>query len=283
MDSRDLDRREMVRRLVAIGASSPTMLVRPSLAEIIQLTTSSSWPNAMNTGVPTDCPLTSAHSLIITTDGATVDALDITGTVDINADNVTLKRCRVRTANFYIVRIRSGKIGAVVRDCEIDGVGKGNDGSNGIQGTGTILRNNIYNVENGITVDGTSPTLIEDNYIHDLLASGAPHYDGIQIDGGISNVTIRHNTVINRWMQTSAVMIDNYFGPVSKIIVDNNLLLGGGYTIYVDGQFNSNPISGVSITNNHMGRGYWGITNFNKTSPVYTGNTNDGAALARAL
>ncbi len=40
---------------------------------------------------------------------------------------------------------------------------------------------------------------------------------------------------------SSAVMIDNYFGPISNITVDNNLLVGGGDTIYVDGQGNASP------------------------------------------
>jgi hypothetical protein len=132
-------------------------------------------------------------------------------------------------------------------------------------------------------VDGTGPTLIQGNYIHDLKASGAPHYDGIQIDGGLTNITITHNTVINSNIQTSAVMIDNYYGSISNVQVDNNLLVGGGYTIYVDGQFGNKSVTDVSITNNHMGRGHFGITNFNKTSPTYKGNVNDGGILFNHL
>jgi len=109
-----------------------------------------------------------------------------------------------------------------------------------------------------------------------MMASGSPHYDCIQIDGGVSDVVIRHNTAINQFDQASAVMIDNYFGPIADILVENNLLIGGGFTIYVDGQFNSNPISNVRIVHNHMGRGKWGVTAFNKTAPVFEGNVNDG-------
>jgi hypothetical protein len=32
-----------------------------------------------------------------------------------------------------------------------------------------------------------------------------------------------------------------------------------------------------------MRRGHWGITNFIGTSPTYTGNINDGTALAAKL
>ena len=218
---------------------------------------------------------------MITQTGAVISGLDIKGEVVINASNVTLQNCKITNSGYWVVKIADGVTGAVVQNCEINGVGTGNDGSHGILGSGTFIGNNIYNVENGITLQGSA--VIRDNYIHGLKASGAPHYDGIQIDGGISNVTISHNTVINDWGQTSAIMIDNYFGPISNISVDNNLLAGGGYTVYSDARFTGGSITGVSFTNNHMKSGQWGVTNFSKNTPVYTGNVNDGAALAAKL
>ena len=137
-------------------------------------------------------------------------------------------------------------------------MGTGPEGSQGYRRLGHVHRQQYLRCgRRHLGVRETAP-FIQDNYIHDLKATQAPHYDGIQLDGGVSNVIIRHNTVINDYGQTSAVMIDNYFGPISNITVDNNLLVGGGYTIYVDGQFNGGSITGVSITNNHMGQGYLG-------------------------
>jgi len=240
------------------------------------------FPDATNTGVSAGVDLTPYNGdLVINTPGAVISGLDIQGTVFIDAPNVTLEDCQITSADYWVVDIRGGMTGVTVQNCTINGVGTG-EGSNGIEGQGTFLNNNIYNVENGITLDA-GDTLIQGNYIHDLLASGSPHYDGIQIDGDVSNVTISDNTVINPWTQTSAVMIDNYYGPISNITVDNNLLVGGGYTIYVSAEFNNSPVSDVSITNNHMGPGYWGITAFTGTSPVYEGNVNDGDALAQLL
>ena len=241
----------------------------------------SGWPDATNTGVPAGVTLTPSGDLVITKAGTVISGLDIKGNVYINAANVTIENCKITSSAFAVVQIKQGVTGAVIQNCEINGVGTGNDGNCGISGQGTFIGNNIYNVENGINLTGSS--IIEDNYIHDLKASGSPHYDGIQIDGGISNVTISHNTVINQWGQTAAVMIDNYFGPISNITVDDNILVGGGFTIYVDAQFNNNPITGVSITDNHMKSGSYGITNFNKSNPVYSGNVNDGASLLAIL
>ncbi|WP_225187531.1 Ig-like domain-containing protein [Bradyrhizobium sp. IC3195] len=247
-------------------------------------TPSTGWPDATNTGVSAGVTLTPYYGdLVIDTPGAVVSGLDIHGSVRITAPDVTLLDCKVTSSSFYTIDLAS--TGGTIQNCTIDGVGTGNEGSVGIHGSGTFLNNNIFNVEDGIHAG--SDSVIQGNYIHGLRASdnstGVPHYDGIQIDGGQSNVVISHNTIINDHDQTSAVMIDNYFGSISNIQVDNNLLVGGGYTIYVDGQFNRGSISGVSITNNHMGSGGFGITNFNGTSPTYTGNVNDGAALAAVL
>ncbi|WP_247526373.1 Ig-like domain-containing protein [Bradyrhizobium sp. 199] len=220
--------------------------------------------------------------LVINTAGAVISGLDIHGSVFINAPNVTLENCKVTTDAFYAVRVATGVTGAVVQHNEINGVGSGNDGDYGIMGQGKFIANNIYNVENGIGVDGGN-TLIQDNYIHDMIASGSPHYDGISIDGKNFDITIRHNTVINDHTQTAAIMIDNYFGPVSNVVVDNNLLYGGGYNIYSSSQFDGGSVTGVVVTNNHMGGGYWGPTAFTGNSPVYTGNVDDSGSLISAL
>jgi hypothetical protein len=235
------------------------------------------WPDASNTGVPAGTNLTPSGSITITTAGAVVSGLDINGTVNINANNVTFERSRVRSGSFTAVRIQSGRTGVIIQDVEVNGVGTGNEGDNGIAGEGaTIRRVNVYNVENGITPQSSnSPMLIEDSYIHDLKASGAPHYDGIQIDGGLSNITIRHNTVSNPHGQTAALMIDNYFGTISNITVDNNRLLGGGYTVYSDGQFSGGSITGVRLTNNRLGRGAFGYASIVNNTPTWSGNVDD--------
>ncbi|MFB6420739.1 MULTISPECIES: right-handed parallel beta-helix repeat-containing protein [Bradyrhizobium] len=234
----------------------------------------SEWPNATNTGVRPNVKLTRSGDVVADQAGATISGLDIEGRVHIKAPNVTLIDSKVTSGSFYIVRIEPGVTGAVIQNCEINGVGSGNDGSYGIVGQGTFIANNIYNVENGIGVSG-SDTLIQDNYIHDLVASGSPHYDGISIDGGNANIVIRHNTVINTHTQTSAVMIDNYFGPISNIQVDDNLLMGGGYTVYSSAQFNGGTVEGVSFTKNRMGRGRWGYSSIVKNVPLWRENVDN--------
>ncbi|MCK1328789.1 MULTISPECIES: right-handed parallel beta-helix repeat-containing protein [unclassified Bradyrhizobium] len=242
------------------------------------------WPDATNTGVPDDTPLQRSDGLVITTPGTVVSKVDVHGSVHIKAADVTLEKCRVTSNGWAVVQIESGITGTVVQDCTINGTGAGPDGTGnqGIMGQGTFLRNNISNVENGITLTGNN-SVIEDNYIHDLKAGGEPHYDGIEIDGAVSDVVIRHNTIINSHGAAAAIMIDNYFGPISNITVDNNLLAGGSFTIYSDAKFNSSPIAGVTVSNNHIAPGQYGPKLFRGNSPTYTGNSYDGAAQLRGV
>ncbi|MCI4677042.1 right-handed parallel beta-helix repeat-containing protein [Rhodoblastus acidophilus] len=252
--------------VVAASLASVSVPAQPAAAATAR------WPDAANTGAPANVALQPSGELVITKPGAVVSGRDIHGAVTIKAPNVTIVDCRITAAGLGVVQIAPGVTGAIVKNSEINGVGSDNAGSNGINGEGTFIGNNIYNVENGVNVTG--PSVIRDNYIHDLLASGSPHYDGVQIDGG-HDVTISHNTIINPHGQTSAIMIDNYFSPVSNIKVDGNRLVGGGYTVYSDGRFKGGAVSGVSFTNNRMGKGRWGYSAFEKNSPVWRGNVDD--------
>lgn len=240
------------------------------------------FPSAATTGVPAGTVLQPSGSVTVNTAGTVLDRLDISGTVTINASDVVLRNSRVTGSDFALVRVKAGVTGVRIEDTEINGRGlSGTSNSMGVYGPATVVRANIYGVENGVAPFSNST--VRDSYIHDLGAPGSPHYDGIQIDGDLSNIVIQHNTVdVSNHDQTSAVMIDNYFGPTANVAVTGNRLLGGGYTVYSDGQFSGGTISGVSFTGNRLGRGYWGYSSIVANTPVWTGNVDDttGAAVS---
>lgn len=238
-----------------------------------------SYPGSGTAGVPTGTVLRPSSSLVLSTPGAVVDGLDITGTVQINASNVTLRRSRVTTGSaFSVIRVKEGVTGVRIEDVTVNGRGSsGTSGSMGIMGPATVVRADISGVENGFTP--SSGSVLQDSWIHNLNAPGSPHLDGVQIDGGQSNILLQRNTIdLREWSQTAAIMIDNYFGPIDGIRVDNNRLLGAGYTVYSDGQFSGGSIRNVSFTNNRFIKGSWGyaLIRNNATTPVWTGNVIDG-------
>ena len=236
------------------------------------------FPDATDTGVSAGVTLKAYNgTLVINTPGVVISGLDIHGSVIINADNVTLKDCRITTNDFWGVSVggggsSTGGTGCIIENCEINGLGTGT-GATAIVGGGTFLANNIYGFENGIMID-QSNTLVQDNYIHDLKGLGDPHYDGIAMHGGgFSNITIRHNTVINQNTQTSALYITNDFGSITNVIVDNNKLIGGGYTVYSDEKASkSGQITGVQFTNNYLSKGYYGFADITNNTVVWQGN-----------
>jgi hypothetical protein len=120
-----------------------------------------------------------------------------------------------------------------------------------------------------------------------MAGSADSHFDGIQIDGGYNNLTISHNTVINEKTWTSAIMLDNYWAGADNVKIDNNLLIGGGYTTYINEmQGQGGPLTNIQYTNNHVGGGYWGDLDLRAQlghNPTMSGNTSDGLTIAKGL
>ena len=145
----------------------------------------------------------------------------------------------------------------------------------GVIGPATVLRSDIRGVENGVTPG--SGSVVQDNYIHDLKAPGSPHYDGLQLDGGLSNIVVRHNTVdMSEHGQTSAVMIDNYFGvdqqrhrrqqPAPRWRLHR--LRRRSVQQQQDHRVSPSP-------NNRLGKGYWGYGLVSPFPVTWTGNVDD--------
>ena len=109
-------------------------------------------------------------------------------------------------------------------------VGDQQNGSQGVvsnsAGSLTMRRCNVHHCSDGI-VPGRD-CLYEDNYVHDLSASGAPHCDTFQNQGGQRNVVIRHNTlsIQNAPGPNASFYITTQFDNISNILLDNNQLLG---------------------------------------------------------
>jgi len=240
-------------------------------------TSTNGFPDATNTGVPAGVVLKASGSLVINTPGTVIEGLDITGSVTINAANVTLLNCKITSGDYDVVLVKPGITGAVVQNCEINNLGSGGQG---IAGQGTFVSNNIHDCADGIDVRGDN-TMIRDNFIHNMRGTSGSHYDGIQADGGFSNLSVIHNTVINEQNQTSAVMIDNYWGPIEGVTIDNNYLVGGGYAVYINevakGQAGGGRVTNVTVTNNRIGAGSWGVFDLRSELglvPILSGNIN---------
>jgi hypothetical protein len=130
----------------------------------------------------------------------------------------------------------------------------------------------------------TDSGLIQDNYIHDMGYRSGDHINGTTSNGGGALLTIRHNTIFNQIDQTDAVSLFEDFGSQHDRVIDDNLLAGGGYTIYGGANPGGAATSNIRITNNRISRmyypngGYYGpVTAFDPqgSGNVWSGNVWD--------
>lgn len=252
---------------VVVLAQSP----RPATGVFVAApaaTSSSTYPDTTNTGYAyTGVTLTAyTGSLTITVAGTTIDSKDITGCVVNQAANVVIKRSFIHgcTGNYVIDNFATSTTGGtnlLVEDTTIIC----NNVPGGIAETGisdssfTARRVDITKCENGIFAendDSASYTvLIIDSYIHDMqcYGGGDPHIDGVQLQDGGRNITMQHNRIYGSCDGATAGQHGNsaifYSGNMHNVVLTDNILSGGGYTLYCN-QLARGAGSGNSYTNN---------------------------------
>jgi len=217
-----------------------------------------SYPDVSCTGYPSGQSFTSSAGVTITTNNATYDGYHFTGSVFINATNVTIRNSWIENDDQYALTLEAGA-SATVEDTEIEcGDLSGTKGafidwfSLGI----TFSRDNIHGCEDGIYASSTF--ILEDSYIHNLATGGPnpdPHNDGVQTDGA-NGYSIVHNFIYGS--DTSAIgncndPLGSNCSGMANILIDSNLLAGAGWTLYCPRQTTSNFV----VSNNHWLNNTW--------------------------
>jgi hypothetical protein len=202
-------------------------------------------PNASNTGVRAGTSLTSKGSYTVTTPGAVIQNLDISGTLTIKASNVTVRNSRIRTGGNYGVWFDENVSGVVLEDLTIIGTSSGCSAGVAPTGRWTARRLNVSGCEDGVKMHGNQPR--ESSYIHSLRQGPTTHNDAVQVTSG-NNGVIRNNNLIAP-VQNAAIMMSSNFGSVDNWKITGNRFAGGTYTVYVRNQGHGNP-SRIQLTDN---------------------------------
>lgn len=228
------------------------------------------YPDAMSTG-PTSSLSTLNGNQTYSQSNVTVSNTRINGCVEVRAANVTFKNVYFNGAGcFYAVRNFSS--GLVIEDSFIT---CGETNGTGVTATGyTVRRSEITGCENGFNVGGN--VTLEDNWIHPAVTANGAHTDGIQMNQGAANITVRHNTIsVPAPGGTSAIIMWDEGNPQnSNVLITNNLMWGGTYTLYCP---RVGPVTNIVITNNRFGTHEYGPHNGCTGNHVttFTGNVND--------
>ncbi|WP_238017043.1 hypothetical protein KZZ52_06090 [Dactylosporangium sp. AC04546] len=221
--------------------------------------------------------------MTITVAGTVIDGKDINGHLEIKAKNVTIRNSRIRVANVQAVTSTDDNANLRIEDTEIDGQGK--DASTGgialIGRTGfTLLRVNAHGSGDILRIDGTGT--VQDSWLHDPNGVGSAQHNDVIQSTNAKYIRILHNRLENQHTQTSCILLKADIGSISDVVVDSNLMNGGGYSFYwYDANY---KITNGRVTNNKFMRasgggfwpkgGYYGTQAFSaSTMPQWSNNT----------
>jgi hypothetical protein len=234
------------------------------------------YPDQSNTGVPPSVPITPSGSIIVSQPGAVVSGKDVTGTIEVTANNVTIKDTRVTntgdTSN--AIRIDSGVSGTLIEDSTLRGAAS----TSAIQyavtngGTGTTgLRLQMYNC----TECWSGPGMLEDSYANANGEIAGSHYEAVYVGGTTVPTDMEHDTLVNPHNQTAAFFGDDHaWGPMHNVTINNNLMASGGD--FVDTGCNGDGNTNIKITNNRFSAiypaGHSGGQNTSASVTTWTNN-----------
>lgn len=256
--------------------SSDPKPVPPSVGPAVMPSTPDEWPTTMSAGVTLPSEVSRAglsdpdalepsDSVTVTTDGETIQDLDISGTITVKANDVTIRNVRLRSnSNSFGINIARGSSGTLIEHVEVEMGTGGTEGNGAIGGLGdhdqdagtepgdnvTVRLSRLTGTADGIKAANAS--LYEYNVIAMRQGDGsAKHIDGIQ-SSGRSNWVARYNWVDQAYDKghNGAIFAQAYTGkqdvPVSGIVIEHNWVNGGTFTIQTeDGKDGSGYLSAV--------------------------------------
>ncbi len=227
-------------------------------------------PGPESTGVPAGTTLTPSGSITVDQNGAIVEGLDIKGSITVLADDVTIRKVRITSGDYYPIRyFDNDNTGLLVEDSEI--IGTSGDVTSGVSFANyTARRLNIHGMADGLKADAN--VLIEDCWIHDLSNGPGEHNDDVQSTGG-KGVTIRHSYLSGA--SNAAVQTGDEGAATEDLTLECNWFYGGGWTLNIRGTGATVP-KNTQVLYNRFGRdagyGPWVIDDPN---PTIIGNVYD--------
>ncbi|MDP6938105.1 MAG: LamG domain-containing protein [Planctomycetota bacterium] len=217
-------------------------------------------PGPNNTGPSDESLLVPSGGMNITVDGTLIENVDISGSVKINANNVTIRNFRIDGGggSLYGIQLMPGTSGTLIEDGEIIEIS-----SAGIYGGGfTARRLNIH--ESGHdAIKSRSNSLVESCWLHHVGLTPGAHADGNQTRVG-SNITFRGNffdmpiDIGGGYKSNSNSINQAELGDVTNLVMDGNWFNGGNYTVYfaAKGKYGDYKVTNCQLINNRFGRDY---------------------------
>jgi hypothetical protein len=254
--------------IAVLAMTAPSPASRPTQVDCFQRPSRCGYPDASNTGVPDGTRLRGVKSIRITRNGTTLDGLRITGTVNVDADDVTIRNTLINApsggSGSSAVTLEPGADDFRIEDSEISGP----------TGNHAGLESAVWNHY------GNPGAIAVRSYFHHCAdcweGSGSFHNDYMIVNSAYSGshdediyvcgakVVVEHSTLINRHDQTATVFGDTAGCGGNRFKVVDSLLAGGGYVLYPQSSSDS-PIGSMDVSGNRFSRC--------RSAPVYESDT----------
>ncbi|HKZ14345.1 MAG TPA: hypothetical protein VJL81_10915 [Solirubrobacterales bacterium] len=224
------------------------------------------FPDSTNSGVPAGTTLTASGSINVTTPGAVISGKNVTGTIEVLANNVTIENTRVTqnttcgtrsTCGNYAIRIDEGVSGTVIRNVETASVA-GDTCEHDIRNTGgTLTIENAYLHACDSNVYAVGPTTLKNSYGIGKIAISEDHVENIYFNE--TSFTAIHDTLLNPVEQTAVIFGNSGGGSdvtncSNKLTVLESLIGGGGYSLYPCAHAAQAGTSSLKVEGNHFVR-----------------------------
>jgi hypothetical protein len=240
------------------------------------------YPGPNDTGVEAGVTLTPhAGSVVISTAGTTVKDERIEGNLEIAANNVTVENVEVIAYSQKRVCEKTGgaegsgglevrehgneelSTGILIQHVTVHGVTQGCPES---LGEGITMRESSSAANVKVQWSKVYWTRMcffqsaawENNYCNDNGAIPGAHYDGIYDNGegtpgAKPGLILKHNTILMPHWQTAPLFLSNE-QEVGEEHIEDNLLAGGGYLMYLPGADTPTVKGPITVTGNRLAR-----------------------------
>jgi hypothetical protein len=246
-------------------ASTPPVQVAP-VSGCFLTPSSCGYPDPTNTGVPAGTTLSPSGSLVVNTAGTVISGVDVTGTIQIYANDVTIQNSRVTQTSTcgptsscgnYAIGIGPGLTGVRIAHVET------------LTAAGTTCEQDIRNTGSSVTIESSylhacdgnlfaaGPTVLKDSYGITKLDISTDHIENVYLNE--TSFTAIHDTLFSPVHQTAVVFGNSGGGGdvtncSNHLTVQESLLAGGGYTLYPCAHSSQAGTSTLNVIGNHFAR-----------------------------
>jgi hypothetical protein len=210
--------------------------------------------------------LAASGSLTVTQAGSVISGRQVTGTINILANNVTIENTKViqnttcgsrTTCGNFAIRIDEGVNGTTIRHVETSSVA-GDTCEHDIRNTGgTVTIEGAYLHACDSNIYAAGPTTLKDSFGIGAIAISEDHVENVYFNE--TSFTAIHDTLLNPVPQTAVIFGNSGGGNdvtncSNQLTLQESLVGGGGYTLYPCAHAAKAGTSTLSVQGNHFVR-----------------------------